>query len=212
MQMIQYLENEREKCLYSYRKKTQFSHQKQHIESIHSTIEGKSIQTVERLNPDEGKSMKIDASQEMYETIQTPRWMFESIQGNNESIQRVWWYDSRRNDTIQTWIDSYAVWIDSHRVRNFFETIQTEMSRFKKTQDTNERVPGWTDTRYSLGCFNKVYTKWKARQTWSNLKQSKITKKSNIIKTIARDFKVVVSGRHVFFRLGCGWWGLELVS
>jgi len=73
MQMIQYLENEREKCLYSYRKKTQFSHQKQHIESIHSTIEGKSIQTVERLNPDEGKSMKIDASQEMYETIQTPR-------------------------------------------------------------------------------------------------------------------------------------------
>jgi len=68
MQMIQYLENEREKCLYSKSKKTQFSHQKQQIESIHLTIE--SIQTVERLNPDEGKSMKIDASQEMYETIQ----------------------------------------------------------------------------------------------------------------------------------------------
>jgi len=47
--------------------------------------------------------------------------------------QRVWWYDSRRNDTIQTWIESYTVWIDSHKVRKFYETIQTGMSRFMQT-------------------------------------------------------------------------------
>jgi len=66
--MVQYFENEKKKCLYRKGKKTQFSHQKQLIESIHLPIE--SIQTVERRNPDKGNYMKINASQEMYETIQ----------------------------------------------------------------------------------------------------------------------------------------------
>jgi len=55
--MIQCFENKKEKCLYCEGERTQFLHQKQQIESIHLPIE--SIQTVERLNPDEGNYMKI---------------------------------------------------------------------------------------------------------------------------------------------------------
>ena len=79
--------------------------------------------------------------------------------------QRVWWYDSRTNETIQTWIDSYAMWInswiDSFRVRDFFETIQIGLSRFKWIQDTNERVPTWIVT----SCFTEVL--------WHSLKEMK---------------------------------------
>jgi len=59
----------RRRSVYIVRVKRQnFRTKNNWIESIHLLIE--SIQTVERLNPGKGKYMKIDASQEMYETIQ----------------------------------------------------------------------------------------------------------------------------------------------
>ena len=60
------------------------------------------------------------------------------------------WYDSNMNRFIRS-VNRFT------QSQILFETIQVEMSRFKQTQDTNERVSGWTDTRCSLGCFNKVY-------------------------------------------------------
>jgi gluconate kinase len=66
--MIQFFEVEKEKCLYSRGWKDTIFAPKQQTKSIHLPIE--SILTLERLNPDEGNYMKIDASQEMYETIQ----------------------------------------------------------------------------------------------------------------------------------------------
>jgi len=46
-------------------------HTKQQIESIHLPIE--SIQTSRKPSPDKEEYMKIDASQEIYETIQAPQ-------------------------------------------------------------------------------------------------------------------------------------------
>ena len=60
---------------------------------------------IKRLNPDEGKSMKIDASQEMYETIQATQ--------------------------MDDWIDSRSQWIDSERVREFDDTTHEGMIRLK---------------------------------------------------------------------------------
>ena len=67
MQMIQYFWSCEEKCIYSKEWKDSIYAQKQQIESIHLTTE--SIQTLRNLSPVEGDNMKIDASQEIYETI-----------------------------------------------------------------------------------------------------------------------------------------------
>jgi len=94
--MIQWIEVDRKKCLYSKGWKDIIFAPKQQIESIHLPI--KSIQTSGRLNLEEGKYMKIDASQEIYETIQAAQ---------------------------------MDVWIDSERVREFDDTTQEVMIRFK---------------------------------------------------------------------------------
>jgi len=103
MQMIQYFWSCEEKCIYSKGWKDSIFAQKPHIESIHLTCE--SIQTSWKPSPGEGEYMKIDASQEIHETIQAAQ--------------------------VDDWIDSRYSWIDSERVREIGDTTQGWMKRFK---------------------------------------------------------------------------------
>jgi len=108
--MIQWFEVDKKKCWYSKGWKDTIFAPKQQNESIHLPIE--SIQKLGRLNPDEGKYKKIDEVKRYMKRFKLHRWMFESIQDNNESIQRESeslmirlkkeWYDSNMNRFIHS--------------------------------------------------------------------------------------------------------------